>query len=140
MLSIGLIIIIFFAGFTQAALGFGFGLIFISVGSLLFQVKEIIPLSFIIGLLMDLFLVFNTYKERPTRSFNDLVFMGVVGAPIGLFLFITIDQHVFEPIIGIFLIFAITILFFRRFRIAHNGVTKVFSGFITGDRIVFKNN
>lgn len=132
MLSIGLIIIVFFAGFTQAALGFGFGLIFVSVGSLLFQVKEIIPLSFIIGVLMDLFLVINTYKDRPTRSFNDLVFMGVIGAPIGLFLFITIDQHIFEPILGIFLIFAITILFFKRFRIIHNAITKIFSGFITG--------
>ena len=114
MLSFEMILIIVFAAFTQASLGFGFGLIFVSLGSIFFSAKEVIPLSFLIGLLMDGVLIVNTYKYRPNKKIFDLVFMGVLGAPIGVYLFYTLNKSIFEPILGLFLILAIVVLLFDK--------------------------
>tara|TARA_A100001015_G_C14994446_1_gene715558 strand:- start:652 stop:1365 length:714 start_codon:yes stop_codon:yes gene_type:complete len=132
MLSIELIPIIIFAAFTQAALGFGFGLIFVSLGSLFFSAKDIIPLSFIMGLFMDAVLIVNTYKFRPKKRILDLVLMGVLGAPIGLFLFHYLDISILEPILGVFLIIAIIVLFFDKLDIPHTSISKKVSGFMIG--------
>ena len=132
MFSLELMLIVFIAGFTQAILGFGFGLIFVSLGALFFSAKEVIPLSFFMGLFMDLFLVFNTYRYRPNKKIFDLVLMGIIGAPIGVFMFYIINPEVFEPILGAFLIFAIIILFLNKVTIPHTRFARIFAGFFTG--------
>ena len=115
MLSVELTVIVFIAAFTQAVLGFGFGLIFVSLGCLFFSAKEMIPLSFLMGLFMDAILVASTYKDRPKKKIMDMVLMGILGAPIGVIMFFKLNTVVLEPILGVFLIGAIIILYLNKY-------------------------
>ncbi len=132
MFSVELAVIVFIAAFTQAVLGFGFGLIFVALGCLLFPAKEIIPLSFFMGLFMDAMLVVSTYKYRPKKKILELVVMGILGAPIGVMMFFKLNAAIFEPILGVFLFLAVVILYLKKLSIPHNQLTRSVSGFITG--------
>ncbi|MGA0241428.1 MAG: sulfite exporter TauE/SafE family protein [Candidatus Marinamargulisbacteria bacterium] len=101
-----LALIIFFSGFSQSVIGFGFGLIFVSFASALFPINEVIPFSFLLGAVIDIILSLMTYRHRPKHrsSFGILMVSGMLGAPIGVWLFYTLTAPILQTILGIFLI------------------------------------
>ena len=129
--SIELLLVIFLSAFIQSAFGFGFILFSLSVGSLFFPVKEFLPFCLIMGIFIDFFLAATNYKHRPKKHF-DYILMGVLGSPIGVFLYFLMDSNIFDPLLGILLIICVLLLFYDRFSIPGTKNIRYFYGLLTG--------
>ena len=129
--SIELLVIIFLSAFIQSAFGFGFILFSLSLGSLFFPVKEFLPFCLIMGIFIDFFLAVTNFKHRPKKHF-DFILMGVLGSPIGIFLYFLMDSNIFDPILGILLIICVLLTFYDKVLIPSTKALRYFAGFSTG--------
>ena len=129
--SIELLVIIFLSAFIQSAFGFGFILFSLSVGSLFFPVKEFLPFCLIMGIFIDFFLAVTNFKYRPKKHF-DFILMGVLGSPIGVFLYFLMDSNIFDPILGILLIICVLLTFYDKILIPSAKDFAVFCWFFDG--------
>ena len=65
------------------------------------------------GIFIDFFLAVTNFKHRPKHF--DFILMGVLGSPIGIFLYFLMDSNIFDPILGILLIICVLLTFTIKF-------------------------
>lgn len=95
-----IVIIIFFASFTQGMTGFGFALITVPLVGLLSGVKYAIPLAAICGLVVNLYLMFKLKSHVKYLDLKELILSAIIGIPIGAAFVIHADQLILKKILG----------------------------------------
>ena len=131
LFSLELFLIICFSAFIQSAMGFGFILFSLTIGSLFFSVKEFLPFCLIIGIFIDFSLMVFNYKHRPNRHFDFIIF-GLLGTPIGVYFYFLMEPAIFEPLLGVLVIISVILLLYDKVSIPTNTMTRYFYGFLTG--------
>ncbi|MEK9726597.1 MAG: TSUP family transporter [Candidatus Margulisiibacteriota bacterium] len=131
LLNLELILIIIFSTFVQAAFGFGFNLFFLSIGSLFFPAKSLLPFCLLIALFVDSFIMFSTISHRP-KKYYDFVFFGILATPIGLWLYFQMGSRVFDPLLGLLLIAAIVLQIYDQISIPNKNPVRSILGITLG--------
>jgi len=104
-------LIVLFALFTRAAIGFGDGIIAIPLLSLMINVSEAVPFLLFISTIMSLIAL---WKDRAHVQFGSLkrtAVMALIGFPFGILLLGVTDNELVKSILG-FTLIALAIWFF----------------------------
>lgn len=99
---IGLIIL--FAAFTQGFSGFGFQLISISLLSLLVDIKHVIPMCAMFGLVINVYLVFLLKAHIQFGELKSLIIGSCLGIPVGVYILSETSTDVIKLLMGIILL------------------------------------
>ena len=123
MAGIEFLLILFFSSFLQAALGFGFGAVFIGLCAMMMPIDQVIMLSFVFAPAIQLILVLFTMKYRLSFDGIKLALLGLVGFPFGMLAFNNIDVGLLQILFGVFLILSSMIFLFGKLVLpSHCGV------------------
>ena len=96
--------VVFLAFYTRATIGFGSGLISVSLLSLVFPIKEVVPIVLILDLIGSILL--GAYDFQHIR-FGELVWLfpgSIIGLVIGTFILANTDAQSITKFLGIFII------------------------------------
>jgi uncharacterized membrane protein YfcA len=64
--------------------GFGFALVFTPLASLLYPARDVVLAAAMIGGLLGLLIVLETWRSLPWRRARPMLLSAVVGAPLGV--------------------------------------------------------
>ena len=103
MFGIEFLIILFIAAFIQAAIGFGYGAVFIGICALMMPLDQVILMSFVFGPLIQLLLILITIKYRLSWDGLMLALLALIGVPVGVVLFNHLDIKMLQLLFGLFL-------------------------------------
>ena len=136
MFGIEFLIILFISAFIQAAIGFGYGAVFIGICALMMPLDQVILMSFVFGPLIQLILVLLTVRYRLSWDGVSLALLCLIGLPVGMALFVWLDVTVLQLLFGCFLMLSSMISFSGRQLFSSNRkifyCVGVFSGVLAG--------
>ncbi len=131
--------IIFIAYFVASITGFGDGLISVPLLALIVDIKMVIPILAITGIILNLDILRRnkTYLNQIYKNVIYIILGGIVGVAIGTFLLSSYNDNFLQRFLGfLILIFALNTLFNRSFNIPKNRfldfIAGLFSGFLQG--------
>lgn len=101
-LIIGLIVL--FAAFTQGFSGFGFQLISISLISLMMDIKLVVPMCALFGLVINVYLLFLLKAHIKFSELKTLIVGSVIGIPVGVFILTEAPATLIKLFLGIILL------------------------------------
>ena len=104
-------LIIILASFIQGATGFGFVLVSAPLLSLFLPLTTLVPTLVILGLFINILIVASTRKHIALKEIKILIFMGIIGIPIGVYGLNTLDTAILKLIIGAIIIFTSIAMF-----------------------------
>ncbi len=102
-------IIVLIAATIQSFSGFGFAIISVSLISIFFNIKPIIPLISLCGLLLNLILFLELRKNIDFKSLINLYIGSFIGIPIGINFYIIADVKIIKIILALIVIFFVVI-------------------------------
>ncbi|MBW2204837.1 MAG: sulfite exporter TauE/SafE family protein [Deltaproteobacteria bacterium] len=125
--------IVFFSGFIQGLSGFGSIMLSLPLLALFIDVKVVIPLVGIFGLVIPILLLIKLWKHLDWKKIYPLFLGALPGIPVGVFFLKKFDVNTIQLILGIILVtFSIYSLFLKSFnRGLREGWAYVF-GFFGG--------
>jgi len=97
-------ITIFFAGFTQGLSGFGSTLLAIPILTVLLDIKTVIPLTALTGLVMTLFLLIQLWRHLVWKKIISFLIGMLPGIPLGVFFLKKVDKGIVQLLLGSLLI------------------------------------
>ncbi len=136
-LSIILMIIICFAGFTQGLTGFGFSLVALPLLALFLQVREITPILIVLSIITNIMVIFSASKSYKMSELWLMIVFGIVATPLGAYLLNIIEPNILKASVGFIIsLTAMFLLFDYKIKIKHKktsqAITGIFSGLLNG--------
>lgn len=129
-------LVVLFAFLIKGITGFGEGLIMVTILSLFLDLKYILPVTLIIVLTADLYLLFNFWKEIDKKSIFTIFITAIIGVILGTFFLKNLDEIILKKLLGIFVsLFSIKLLFFDKSKNTiqkKNTIFGVIAGFFGG--------
>ena len=123
---------VFLAAFMQIVVGFGFSLLAVPVMTLAIEPKVAVVVASITGIFVT---GWQAYKERANADkvlVKRMTFGAYLGMPLGLLVFLTVDDNVLRFMLGIAVLVAVVLLAMR-VNLHHVGPRlDVGAGFISG--------
>lgn len=102
--------IILVASILQTSSGFGFSIMATPFLLMIFQPQQSIQINIILSLVISASLIMKLRKDVDFALLKRLILGSVAGAPLGIFIFLSIDIHVFKLGIGILLLLLTALL------------------------------
>ena len=96
-------VIVFFSGVTQGLSGFGSIMLSLPLLALFIDIKVVIPLVGIFGLVIPILLLIKLWKHLDWKKIHPLFLGAVPGIPVGVFLLKKLDVTTMHWILGIIL-------------------------------------
>ncbi|HPN38291.1 MAG TPA: sulfite exporter TauE/SafE family protein [Melioribacteraceae bacterium] len=132
-----IVLILFIASFVQGFSGFGLAIISIPLLSLFLNIKHVIPLVALLGLLLNLLLFIELRKNIKFNDLINLYFGSIIGIPLGIYFFTIADVKVLKGIVATILLIFVTINFIKNLQIKsvkpiYGYLTGLFAGFLGG--------
>ncbi|MBL7218296.1 MAG: sulfite exporter TauE/SafE family protein [Desulfobacteraceae bacterium] len=125
--------IVFFSGFIQGLSGFGAIMLSLPLLALFIDVKVVIPLVGIFGLVIPILLLIKLWKHLDWKKIYPLFLGALPGIPVGVFFLKKFDINTIQLILGIILMtFSIYSLFLKSFNRGLRGRWAYVFGFIGG--------
>ncbi len=126
-------LIILFAGIVRTTFGFGAGLVAMPILLMFIPIRTAAPIIAVISLIVSGFLLIKSHKKIEIRKSKTLIFAGLVGIPVGLFLLQDRFRALVCIALGIIIIlFALFKLIHPKFLKLHTDRTAVIFGFFSG--------
>jgi uncharacterized membrane protein YfcA len=100
---IGVALTIFFASFIHGLAGFGGALIAVSLLTLFLPLRVVTPLIILGGLVITLYIVLRLRRHFDFFKMVPLLLGSVVGAPLGVFLLVAVNETVAKTVLGVLL-------------------------------------
>ncbi|MFP4168307.1 MAG: sulfite exporter TauE/SafE family protein [Desulfonatronovibrionaceae bacterium] len=130
---IPLLLIIFFAGFTQGLSGFGSIMISLPLLAIFLDIKTVIPLISLYALIINAILLVQLYPSLQVKRLAVMLVATVPGIPTGVYLLKNIPAGILQLVLGIVLIlFAAYALFLRLPRLKTGRKSEIAAGFLAG--------
>lgn len=92
------------AGFTQGAVGFGFGMVVMAVLPQLMDVREAVPMVAILCLVVNVVVLWRWRGSLEWRKVLPLLVGGLVGAPVGVLFLTSVDPRFVKGTLGVVLV------------------------------------
>ena len=92
------------AGFVQGVIGFGFGMLAMSVIPFYVDIAVAVPIVAVFGTTMNTYLMWGLRPHLDLRKIGPMVVGGALGAPIGVFLLRSADPQYMKLALGIILL------------------------------------
>ncbi len=108
-------LIAFLGGFVQGLTGFGVMLVALPLMAFFIDIKIAIPLIVLLGMLINLILIFQLSGHFETRKFLPMLMFSLPFIPVGIYIHKSVSQRPLEILVGIVLI-ATTANTWLRFR------------------------
>ncbi|MBS4206923.1 sulfite exporter TauE/SafE family protein [Bacillus sp. FJAT-50079] len=127
-------IIILLASILQTSTGFGFSIMATPFLLLIFTAPDAIQINLILSLVISAVLIAKVKKDVDWGMFKRFTIGSIIGLPIGLWIFLTINLNHLKMVVSI-LILSLTLLLLLNFRIGQTRERDVavgsFSGILT---------
>ncbi|WP_068676067.1 sulfite exporter TauE/SafE family protein [Oceanobacillus sp. Castelsardo] len=125
------IIIILIASVLQTSTGFGFSILATPFLLLIFEPTEAIQINLILSLVISCALIMKIKKDIDYGILKRLVIGSVVGLPVGMTIFLSMDVNRLKFVIGL-IITVLTIILILKFRIKQNKKKDLVAGGLSG--------
>ncbi|HEX4000381.1 MAG TPA: sulfite exporter TauE/SafE family protein [Pirellulales bacterium] len=102
--TVYVVIVVFFAMLVQSALGFGSGLVGLSLLVFRIPFEVAAPLIVLLSITVGSIIVMQDWYEVHLRSVSWLLVSSLFGMPLGLWLLVHSDPHLLKEALGLFLI------------------------------------
>ncbi len=130
---IPLLIVIFFAGFTQGLSGFGSVLVSLPLLAIFLDIKTVIPLMSLFGIVISIILLMQLYRSLSIKRLVVMLLGTVPGIPAGVLLLQNVSATVLQLVLGgILITFAGYALFLKLPQLTTGRVSELTSGFLAG--------
>ncbi|MGY0693383.1 sulfite exporter TauE/SafE family protein [Virgibacillus sp. FSP13] len=124
-------VIILFAAILQTSTGFGFSIMATPFLLLLFEPREAIQINLILSLVISCALIWKIRKDIDTGILKRFILGGIIGLPIGITIFLTMDMTWLKLGISV-IILLLTILLILHFRIGQTSQRDFTIGALSG--------
>jgi hypothetical protein len=104
-------LILFLAAFTQGFSGFGFALVSIPLLSLFVDIKYVIPLGALCGLVVNVYLAFELRKNIKFFELKNLLIGSAAGIPIGVYILSEFNPNLLKTILGLIVLIFVLLTF-----------------------------
>lgn len=126
-------VIMIFAGIVQGATGFGFSLFMLPLMSIFIPIKELIPISVLCSIPINLLVLLDAKKEIRLKEINLMIVFGILTIPIGVYLLKVIDKNTLMAAIGtIIVITALARLYGLKAKIKNYKFSLALTGALSG--------
>ncbi len=98
LVTVGFVVLL--AAFTQGVLGFGFGMVAMAIVPWILGYRTAVALVAVFGLLNNVSLLWHYRRDFTFRAAAPLLVGGVVGAPLGALLVVSVEPHVVMRLLG----------------------------------------
>ncbi len=123
---------VFCAAFMQIVAGFGFALLAMPLMTLVIEPKVAVVVSTLVGVFVTGWLAYRDRAEADRILVRRMTISAYAGMPIGLLIFITVDDNVLRLLLGVAVLIAAAMLALR-VNLHHVGPSLDFaSGFVSG--------
>ncbi|MFO7818577.1 MAG: sulfite exporter TauE/SafE family protein [Thermodesulfobacteriota bacterium] len=128
-----LLIVIFFAGFTQGLSGFGSIMVSLPLLAVFLDIKTVIPLISLYALIINAILLFQLYKSLNIKRLITMLVATIPGIPTGVYLLKNIPAGYLQLTLGIVLVlFAAYALFLKLPKLKTGRKSEIAAGFLAG--------
>jgi uncharacterized membrane protein YfcA len=125
-------IAVFSAAFVQALSGFGFALLAVPLMTLQVSTKEAVVITTLLGSGVSAFSAWHGRKAVDRAIARHMVIGAYLGMPLGLVVFLAVDEHVLRALLGVAVLAAVVLLALR-VSVHHVGTRlEVGAGFVSG--------
>jgi uncharacterized membrane protein YfcA len=104
---------VFFAAAVQVVSGFGFALLSVPLMTLAIPTKDAVVVSTIVGLVITVWQAVHLRADTDRPLAKRCLIGAYVGMPLGLVLFLTLDDHVLRLMLGVAVLVAVVLLLLR---------------------------
>lgn len=123
---------VFTAALTQVLSGFGFALMAVPLMTLAVPVKEAVVISTLLGVGVSSWQAWHLRAAAQRPVARRMVLAAYAGMPLGLWIYLTVDDHVLRLILGVAVLLAVVLLA-RGLDLSHVGRgLDLGAGFISG--------
>lgn len=135
-MSAGELIVVGVAVFTAATVqvisGFGFALLAVPLMTLVIATRDAVVVTTLLGMGMSSWQAIHGRAEIDWRLARRLTISAYVGMPLGLWVFVAVDDHILRLILGVSVLIAVVLLAMR-VNLRHSGPgLDVGAGFLSG--------
>jgi len=109
ILVVGLTVLI--AGFVQGTLGFGFGMVAMSVIPVYVDVTVAVPIVAFFGVCMNAMLIYGLRRHFDLKKLGPMLLGGAIGAPVGVMLLRNTDSRYMKLALGVLIVFYVIYAF-----------------------------
>ena len=123
---------VFIASMTQVLSGFGFALMSVPLMSLAVPTQQAVVISTVLGCGVTSWQAWAGRAIVDRETAKRLIIAAYVGMPIGLLIFVTVDEHILKLMLGIAVLIAVVLLAVRvdMGRFGHG--LEITAGFVSG--------
>lgn len=122
---------VFVAAFVQALSGFGFGLLSVPVMTLAIDAKAAVVVASLIGVVVTVWQATTLRADADTTLVKRMLWPAYLGMPIGLFVFVIIDERSLRLVLGIAVLLAVLLLV-TPLRVPVGAPLDIGAGFLSG--------
>ena len=123
---------VFLAGMVQIVSGFGFGLLSVPLMTLAIPTRDAVVVSTLLGAGVSLSQAWYQRAHRQRVLVRRLTIAAYVGMPLGLWVFVVVDDHVLRLMLGIAVLISVGLLA-ARVNLRHSGpALDAGAGFVSG--------
>lgn len=128
-----LLTVFFIASFVQGFSGFGFALISIPLLTIFIDIKEIVPLGALCGLITNIYLLIKLKQHIELKSIMSLVVPSIAGIPLGTVFLNFVESEILKMLLGfVVLVFVFINLISFRKKISISSFWSYPAGFFSG--------
>jgi hypothetical protein len=132
-----IVLILLIASIIQGFSGFGLAIISIPLLSLFMNIKSVIPLIALCGLLLNILLFIELRENIVFNDLKPLYFGSIFGIPIGIIFFKYADVNLLKTIVGLIILIFVFISFLKNIHLKnikpiYGYLAGLFSGFLGG--------
>jgi uncharacterized protein len=124
--------IVYVAALVQVLSGFGFALLAMPLMSLVVQTKEAVVITTLMGVSMSLWQAWHLRSFTERQVAKRMIGAAYLGMPLGLWVYLVVDDHVLRLMLGIAVLLAVVLLA-ARIDLRHTGPgLDLGAGFMSG--------
>lgn len=130
-------VVMLLGGIVQGAVGFGFSLLMLPMISIYVPLKELIPISVLCSLPINLMVLWDARKSIKPKEIALMIICGIIFVPVGVYILKSADKNVLSAIIGFAIIVtSLSQIFGIKIRIKNEkaafGIVGALSGIMNG--------
>jgi uncharacterized membrane protein YfcA len=126
-------LIVCIAGLVQGTTGFGSALVMVPFLSLIFLPREVVPITLVLGTVINLGILVQEYKQVQLRLVTPMILASAVAIPLGTLMILIISADAIRMMIGIVIVpFAIILFFGWRLKVRNEAAASIPAGFLSG--------
>ncbi|MCG7337599.1 sulfite exporter TauE/SafE family protein [Sporosarcina sp. ACRSM] len=123
--------IVLIASILQSSTGFGFSIMATPFLLMLFRPQEAIQINIILSLIISISLIFKIHKEIDFILLKRFVVGSIVGVPLGIFIFVTLNINALKLGVSL-LLMLLTLLLICNFKIQSTAFRDFIVGGVSG--------